>query len=106
MKNVYVGNFSFSTTEAELRAVFERYGAIQNVNLVRDQYTGKPRGFAFIEMTDDVEAAAAITAVNGSDLGGRALVVNEARPKTERGARSGWGGGKRTGSRFGGGRRY
>jgi hypothetical protein len=106
MKNVYVGNFSFSTTEADLRAVFERYGAIQNVNLVHDQYTGKPRGFAFIEMADDAEAAAAITAVNGSDFGGRALVVNEARPKTERAPRSGGGGGKRTGSHFGSGRKY
>ena len=105
MKNLYVGNFSFSTTEPELRAVFERYGAVQNVNLVQDQYTGKPRGFAFIEMTDDAEATAAITAVNGLELGGRALVVNEARPKTERSPRSG-AGQRRSGSGYGGGRRY
>jgi cold-inducible RNA-binding protein len=104
MKNIYVGNFSFATTETELREVFEHYGAVQNINLARDQYTGKPRGFAFIEMTDDAEGTAAITAVNGSQLGGRALVVNEARPRTERAA--GRAGQKRTGSRFGGGRRY
>ena len=103
MKNIYVGNFSFATTEAELREIFEHYGAVQNVNLARDQFTGKPRGFAFIEMTDDAQGTAAITAINGSQLGGRALVVNEARPKTERAA--GWRGQNRAGSRFGG-RRY
>ena len=103
MKNIYVGNFSFATTEAELREIFEHYGAVQNINLVQDQYTGKPRGFAFIEMTNDGEAAAAITAVNGSQLGGRSLVVNEARPKTERAPRRD--GPKRAGGGFGGGRR-
>jgi len=104
MKNIYVGNFSFATTETELREIFEHYGAVQNINLVHDQYTGKPRGFAFIEMTDDVEGSAAITAINGSQLGGRALVVNEARPKAERAPRSG--GQKRARSGFGGSRRY
>lgn len=104
MKNIYVGNFSFATTETDLRAIFEHYGVVQNINLVQDQYTGKPRGFAFIEMTDDAEGTAAITAINGSQLGGRALVVNEARPRAERAPRTG--GQKRTGSRFGGGRRY
>lgn len=103
MKNIYVGNFSFATSETELREIFEHYGTVQNINLMRDQYTGKPRGFAFIEMTDDAEGTAAITAIDGSKLGDRALVVNEARPKIERAA--GRGGQQSTGSRFGG-RRY
>src|SRR5690349_8433381 len=84
MKNIYVGNFSFATTETQLREIFEHYGAVQNINLIRHEYTGKPRGFAFVEMPDDSQGLAAITAVNGSQLGGRVLVVNEARPKTER----------------------
>src|SRR5256885_4774823 len=104
MKNIYVGNFSFATTETELRELFEHYGAVQNINLVHDQYTGKPRGFAFIEMTNDGEGTAAITAMNGSQLGGRSLVVNEARPKAEHAPRSG--GQKRTGSGFSGRRQY
>jgi cold-inducible RNA-binding protein len=102
MKNIYVGNFAFSTTEAQLREVFDHYGAIQNVNVIRNEYTGKPRGFAFIEMTNDTEGDAAITALNGSQMEGRALVVNEARPKTERVQRGG--GLKRSGGSFGGDR--
>jgi cold-inducible RNA-binding protein len=89
MKNIYVGNFSFATTETELREVFEHYGAVQNINLIRHEYTGKPLGFAFVEMPDDSQGLAAITAVNGSQLGGRVLVVNEARPKRERDPRDG-----------------
>jgi cold-inducible RNA-binding protein len=103
MKKIYVGNFAFSTTDAQLREVFDHYGAIQSVNVVRNEYTGKPRGFAFVEMTDDAEGDAAITALNGSQLEGRALVVSEARPKVERGQRDG--GLKRSSGSLGGNRR-
>ena len=85
MKNLYVGNIAFSTTEEQIREMFQPYGAIEKINVVRDQDTGQPRGFAFIEMTSDEEAGKAIMAVNGSSIGGRALIVNEARRKTERG---------------------
>jgi len=85
MKNLYVGNIAFSTTEEQIREMFQPYGAIEKINVVRDQDTGQPRGFAFVEMTSDEEAGKAILAVNGSSIGGRALIVNEARPKTERG---------------------
>jgi cold-inducible RNA-binding protein len=85
MKNLYVGNIAFSTTEEQIREMFQPYGAIEKINVVRDQDTGQPRGFAFVEMTSDEEAGKAIIAVNGSSIGGRALIVNEARPKTERG---------------------
>ncbi len=102
MKKIYVGNFTFSTTDAQLREVFDHYGAIHSVNVVRNEYTGKPRGFAFIEMTNDTEGDAAITALNGSQLGGRSLVVTEARPKIERVQQGG--GLKRSGGSLGGNR--
>ena len=94
MKNLFVGNMSFSTTEGDLRSIFEPFGEITRVNVVTDRDTGRARGFAFVEMTNDEEAAKAIAALNGKEVDGRALNVNEARPKTERsGARSGGGGG-------------
>lgn len=106
MKNIYVGNLDFGATEEEVRALFEPHGAVEKVTLVRDRDSGQSRGFAFVEMTNDGEAEAAITAVNGASLGGRSLNVNEARPKTERagggGGRGGFGGGR--GGGFGGGR--
>ena len=84
MKNLFVGNMSFQTTEGELRAMFEPFGEITRVSVITDRDTGQARGFAFVEMTNDVEAAKAISALNGKEVDGRALNVNEARPKAER----------------------
>ena len=89
MKNIFVGNLDFGATEESIRSLFQPYGAIERVNLVTDRDTGRSRGFAFVEMTDSTEADRAIEALNGTDLGGRALNVNEARPKIN-------GGGPRT----------
>lgn len=83
MKNLYVGNLAFSTTEQELRALFEVHGVVERVNIVTDKETGRPRGFAFVEMTNPAEADKASAAVTGSSLGGRALKVNDAREKTK-----------------------
>ena len=94
MKNLYVGNLAFSTTEEQIREMFQPYGAIEKVTVVRDQDSGQPRGFAFVEMASDEDAGKALTAVNGSSVGGRALIVNEARPKTERGGSPRGGSGK------------
>ena len=84
MKNLYVGNLPHSTTEAELRQLFEAHGAVEKVSLVTDRETGRSRGFAFVEMTNPAEADKAIAALNGTQLGGRALTINEAKPKTDR----------------------
>ena len=101
MKNLYVGNLPHSTTEAELRNIFEPHGAVEKITLVTDRDTGRSRGFGFVEMTNAGEADKAIAALNGTDLGGRTLTINEAKPKTER-PRGGGGGGQRFGG--GGGR--
>jgi RNA recognition motif-containing protein len=95
MKNLYVGNLPHSTTEAELRTVFQAHGDVEKVSIVTDRETGRARGFAFVEMANAGEAEKAIAALNGTELGGRTLKINEAKPKTER-PRSG-------GQRFGGG---
>lgn len=92
MKNLFVGNLSFQTTEDELRSVFEPYGEITRLQVMTDRDTGRPRGFAFVELSDDEEAAKAITELNGKELDGRALNVNEARPKPERSGPRGGGG--------------
>ncbi len=84
MKKMFVSNFSFNTTEAELRSLFEPHGRVDSATLVTDRDTGRSRGFAFIEMGDNAEADAAMAALNGADFGGRPLTVNEARPKVER----------------------
>jgi RNA recognition motif-containing protein len=110
MKNIFVGNLSFGTTEQDIRSLFEAHGSVDRVNIVTDRDTGQPRGFAFVEMTNDAEGDRAIDAVNGKEVGGRALNVNEARPKSEggggggRGRGFGGGGGGRGGSGGGGGR--
>lgn len=91
MKKLYVGNFAFSMTEAELRSLFEPFGKIESVTLATDRDTGRARGFGFVEMNDDGEAEKAIAGLNGKDSGGRALNVNEARPKTERSEHRGGG---------------
>jgi len=97
MKNIFVGNLSFSATEESVRSLFETHGAVERVSIVTDRDTGQPRGFGFVEMTNDSDAEKAIAALNGTALGGRDLNVNEARPKTERsgGSQSGGGFGRR-----------
>lgn len=101
MKNIFVGNLSFGATEDSVRSLFEAYGAVDRVSLVTDRETGRARGFGFVEMSNDAEGDRAIAALNGRDLDGRALNVNEARPKEERG---GGGGGYNRGGGGGGGR--
>jgi len=103
MKNIFVGNLDFAATESSIRALFEPYGSVQRVNLVTDRDTGRSRGFAFVEMADSAEADKAITALNGTQLDGRALNINEARPKPEGGGRGGFGGGGGGRSHSGGG---
>jgi cold-inducible RNA-binding protein len=97
MKKLYVGNLSFDATEAELRQMFEPHGSVESTKIATDRDTGRSRGFGFVEMTGDHEAESAIAALNGSQIGGRALIVNEARPKA-----SGFGGGGYSGGRSGG----
>src|ERR1700689_3092750 len=98
MKNVFVGNMNFQTTEAELRALFEPFGQVTRVHIAMDRETGRARGFAFVEMPNDAEAAKAIADLDGKPVGGRNLKVNEARPKTaSSGPRGGGGGGRKAG---------
>jgi cold-inducible RNA-binding protein len=97
--NIFVGNLSFQTTQDELHAAFAQFGNVERVNIVTDRDTGQPRGFAFVEMPDKTEAENAISQLNGADMNGRALNVNEARPKPAGGG--GFGGGR--GGRGGGG---
>src|SRR6476646_2460923 len=85
MTNIFVGNLSYQTTQDELYAAFSAYGAVERVSVVTDRDTGQPRGFAFVEMTNRNEAGNAISGLNGTELDGRALNVNEARPREERG---------------------
>ncbi|OFV97795.1 MAG: RNA-binding protein [Acidobacteria bacterium RIFCSPLOWO2_12_FULL_54_10] len=100
MKNLFVGNISFQTTESDLTSLFDPFGEITRIQIVTDRDTGRSRGFAFVEMTNDEDAAKAIEALNGKELDGRALNVNEARPKTDHG---GGGGGGRDRGGYGGG---
>ena len=83
--NTYVGNLAFTATVDEVRQLFEGYGTVDIVRLLTDRETGQPRGFGFVEMSNDAQARAAIAGLNGTDLGGRSLTVNEARPREERG---------------------
>ena len=104
MKNIYVGNLSYSTMEQDLEAAFSQFGQVDRVSVVRDRDTGQPRGFAFVEMSDDQAAASAIERMNGADLHGRTLTVNEARPRPAGGFGGGRGpGGGGGGNRAGGG---
>jgi RNA recognition motif-containing protein len=98
MLKIYVGNLAFSTTDDDLRTAFEAHGEVASASIVMDRETGRSRGFGFVEMSNDEEARNAIAAMHGTDLGGRQLTVNEARPREDRG---GGGGGGRGG--FGGG---
>jgi cold-inducible RNA-binding protein len=108
VKKIYVGNLNFQTDEDTLRSSFANFGQVDTVDIVRDRDSGQPRGFAFVEMSNDSEADAAIAGLNGQQVDGRALTVNEARPKAERagggGRGFGGGGGGRGGGGFGGGR--
>src|SRR3984893_1480123 len=97
MKNLFVGNMSFQTTEADLRALFEPFGQITRGHIATDRETGRSRGFAFVEMPNDAEAAKAIAGLDGKDVGGRNLKVNEARPKEAGGPRGPRSGGDRGG---------
>ena len=104
MRNLFVGNMSFQTTESDLRAAFEQYGEITRIQVMTDRDTGRARGFAFVEMADEQAAANAIAGLNGKELDGRVLNVNEAKPKTERSG-GGGGGGRGFGGGGGGGHR-
>ena len=98
MKNIFVGNLDFGATEESIRSLFEEYGAVERVSVLKDRDTGRSRGFGFVEMTNSEEADRAINALNGTNFGGRPLNVNEARPKGD-----GGGGGGRGGFNRGGG---
>jgi len=97
--NIYVGNMSYDTTEDQLRQAFEAFGEVSTINIITDKYSGEPRGFAFAEMPTKDEAIAAISGLNGQDLNGRTLNINEAKPRTQGGGgggnRGGGGGGYR-----------
>ena len=103
MKNIFVGNLDFNTSEEELRQLFESHGQVDRVSIMTDRDTGRSRGFGFVEMANSEEGDKAIAALNGSQVGGRTLNVNEARPKPERSG-GGGGGGGRGRERSGGGR--
>ena len=100
--NIYVGNLSYEATEDDLREAFSAHGAVTSVNVITDRETGRSRGFAFVEMADKAESEAAIEAVNLQQIAGRAVTVNEAKPREDRGGRGGGGGGGGGGGR----RRY
>ena len=100
---IYVGNFAYEMSEQELREAFGAYGQVQEVSMIQDRDTGRSKGFAFVEMPTSAQAQAAIDALNGKEFGGRAITVNEARPRQERsgGGGGGYGGGRRDrGSRW------
>jgi RNA recognition motif-containing protein len=101
-KKLYVGNLSYDTSESDLRKMFEEHGTVESAQIIMDRDTGRSKGFAFVEMSSDQEAQAAINALNGHESGGRALTVNEARPREDRGGGRP-GGGRPGGSRGGGG---
>jgi RNA recognition motif-containing protein len=114
-RKLYVGNLTYDVGDGELEQLFGAFGTVQSAQVIMDRDTGRSKGFGFVEMGSDQEAQAAITGLNGKDVGGRALTVNEARPKAEGGGRggsgggrggSGGGGGGRGGYGGGGGRRY
>jgi len=101
--NIYVGNLARETTEEELRQAFEAFGQVTSAAIIKDKYSGESRGFGFVEMPNTAEAQAAIAGLNGKELGGRTLNVNEARPREDRGGRGGGSRGGGYGGRGGGG---
>ena len=93
--NIYVGNLSYEVTEEDLQQAFEAFGQVESVRIIKDKYSGQSKGFGFVEMPAKAEAQSAINDLNGKELKGRTLNVNEARPRTEsRGGRGGYGGGR------------
>ena len=100
-KKLYVGNLTYATTDEDLRQLFEQHGEVASADVIIDRATGRSKGFGFVEMGSDDEAQAAISALNGQDMGGRSLTVNEAKPRPQGGGRGGSGGGG-----GGGGRRW
>jgi RNA recognition motif-containing protein len=104
--NIYVGNLSYEVTEEDLQEAFGVFGQIESVKIIKDTYSGRSKGFGFVEMANNADAQSAINGLNDKELKGRTLKVNTARPRTEnRGGRGGFGGGKRGGGE-GGGRRF
>jgi RNA recognition motif-containing protein len=99
--NIYVGNLAYNVTEADLKQAFEAFGEVSSANVIRDQYSNRSKGFGFVEMPNPVEAKAAIGGLNGKEINGRSLNVNEAKPRADRNRSGGFGG-----SRGGGARRY
>ncbi len=93
--NIYVGNLPYNMSEEDLRQAFESFGEVTNVNIIKDKFTGESRGFGFVEMASKDEAQAAISGLSGTEMGGRTLNINEARPRTERSGGGGGGGGRR-----------
>jgi len=91
MKSIFVGNLDFAATDSSIRSLFERYGSVERVNVVTDRDTGRSRGFAFVEMSDSSQADQAIASLNGTELNGRTLNINEARPKAPGGGGGGFG---------------
>ena len=108
-KKLYVGNLSYDTTDSDLRELFEEHGTVESAQVIMDRDSGRSKGFGFVEMSSDQEAQAAIDALNGQEVNGRALTVNEAKPREDRGGgrgRGGYGGGGGGRGGGGGGRRY
>jgi RNA recognition motif-containing protein len=106
-KKLYVGNLSYEVSSSDLEQLFSAHGTVDSAEVISDRMTGRSKGFGFVEMSSDQEAQAAISALNGKDHGGRALTVNEAKPRENRGGGGGGGGrGGRGGYGGGGGRRY
>ena len=104
--NIYVGNLSYEVTEEDLKEAFKVFGEVEIVKVIKDNYTGRSKGFGFVEMSDNAEARSALDALNDKEFKGRTIKVNTARPRTgNRGGRGGFGGGRR-GGREGGGRRF
>jgi len=101
--NIYVGNISRDVSESELREAFAAFGTVASAAIIKEKYSGESRGFGFVEMPNKEEAEKAVAALNGKDLKGRNLTVNEARPRTDRPRTGGYGGGR---GGFGGGRRF
>jgi RNA recognition motif-containing protein len=93
--NIYVGNLSFNVTEADLKEAFGAFGTVQTASIIKDKYSGESRGFGFVEISNSEEAQKAIAALNGKELKGRALKVNEAKPQSDRPRSGGFGGGRR-----------
>ena len=103
--NIYVGNISYEVTEEDLQKAFEGYGQIESIKIIKDNYSGRSKGFGFVEMPKNADAQSAINGLNDKEIKGRTIKVNAARPRTEnRGGRGGFGGGRRGGQ--GGGRRF